>query len=102
MSVGIQAADVADLPQAQAVLVRQHTAGNTAQAFQLNVLVADLPAEVVGLGDLQGQAGETLDQRVEGVGRQDQSQGGTFGVLGDVLGAAAVFTGQAVGILVDL
>ncbi len=68
------ATDVADLPQAQAVLVGQHAARQAVGAFLLDLLVAQLAVEVVALGNFQGHAGIALDQGFQGLGREDLGQ----------------------------
>ena len=93
------ATDVADLAQAQAVLVGQQAAGQAAGAFLLDLQVAQLAQEVVCLGYLQGYPGKALDQCVQRVGRQHVGELGALAVLGDVLGPAAVGAGQLVGVV---
>ncbi|SPO55814.1 protein of unknown function [Pseudomonas sp. JV551A1] len=93
------AANVADLAQAQAVLVGEQAAGQAVGAFLLDLQVAQLAHEMVSLGDFQGDTGKALDQRVERFGRQHVGKLGALAVLGNVLGPAAIGAGQLVGVV---
>ena len=72
MSFMLLAADVADLPQAQTVLVSQGAAGQTIRALLDDLQIAYLSTEVVGFGDLDSDTGVTLDQSVQRLWRQEQ------------------------------
>lgn len=63
-------ADIADLAQAQAVLVRQQTARKTVSTFLFDLQVAQLAHEVIRLRNFQGDTGKTLDQALQGLWRQ--------------------------------
>src|SRR5690606_6097420 len=93
------APDVADLAQAEAVLVGQGAARETVATLLADVLVAALAQAVVDLGHLDRETGVAVDQRGQGLRGKDQGEGGTGGELGNVLGAATEAAGQPVGIL---
>lgn len=65
MSFMLLAADVADLAQAQTVLVSQSATRQTIRALLDDLQVAYLSTEVVGFGYLDSDSGITLDQSVQ-------------------------------------